>query len=619
MAKLLVDQRDQKFVLHEMFKIEELFGTSRYGHLTKGMVDASLDAAHQLALKEFYPIMAEADREGCRLENGSVRVPRCYHRLKEYFEDGGWSSIYTQREFGGQGFPLTLWASLYEGFMHNCGFIWIWSTPFSATNLIEKFGTDDQKARYLTKLASGKWGSALAIHEEACGSDVGMQTCVAARQPDGSFRIKGVKNPVTCGDSDLFENLVHLVCARIEGDPENETGISMFLVPKYTVQADGSLGSRNDVAPIGVERKLGVRGNPTCEMAYGQNGGCWAELLGEERQGMAMTFQVLNIAEAVEGAMATGVASAAYLHALEHAKKRIQGPHISQAQDPDAPKVPILAHPDVRRMLLWMKSQVEGMRALLYFCCLCKDKARALSDPDEKEKWAGFSDLLLPIFRIYASDTGIDVVREAMKVHGRYGFFSDLPIQQFYRDIPQPNIGAVTVGISALLFVARALGRREGQDFANLLGQMAATIETYKDVPGIGDLARDVQSRIGLLGETGGYFAACAQGGNALAPICNATPFTHLMGTVCMGWLLFEQAGIAAGKLAALLNREAIDPGDETKRNQFLSQNREAAFYDGKLRGARYFIKNVLPRADSLAAAIRSEDPSIMTINDKSF
>jgi alkylation response protein AidB-like acyl-CoA dehydrogenase len=215
MAKLLADQRDQKFVFHEMLEIEELFGTSRYGHLSKGMVDASL----------------------------------------------------------------------YESFMHNCGFMWIWSTPFSATYLIEKFGTDDQKARYLPRLASGKWGSALAIHEDACGSDVGMQTCVAVRQPDGSFRIKGVKNPVTCGDSDLLENLIHVVCARIEGDPENETGISMFLVPKFAVQADGSLGARNDVAPLGVEEKLGVRGNPTCEMAYGQTGGCWAELLGEERPG----------------------------------------------------------------------------------------------------------------------------------------------------------------------------------------------------------------------------------------------------------------------------------------------------------------------------------------------
>jgi alkylation response protein AidB-like acyl-CoA dehydrogenase len=619
MAKLLVDQRDQKFVLHEMLGIEELFSTNRFGHLSRGMVDASLNAAHQLALKEFYPIMMEADRDGCRLENGSVRVPRCYHRLKEHFEDGGWPSLYTQREFGGQGFPLTLWASLYESFMHNCGFIWIWSTPFSATHLIEKFGTDDQKARYLTKLASGKWGSALAIHEDACGSDAGMQTCVAVRQPDGSFRIKGVKNPVTCGDSDLFENLVHLVCARIEGDPENETGLSMFLVPKFPVQADGSLGARNDFLPIGVEQKLGVRANPTCEVAYGQNGGCWAELLGAERQGMAMTFQVLNLGEVVEGAMATGVASTAYLHALDHARKRIQGPHISQAQDPDAPKVPILAHPDVRRMLLWMKSQVEGMRALLYFCSLCQDKAQALTDPEEKEKWAGFADLLQPIFRIYAADTGIDVVREAMKVHGRYGFFSDLPIQQLYRDIPQPNIGGVTVGISALLFVARALGRREGKDFTNLLGQMVATVETYKDIPGIGDLAPDVQRRIGLLGETGGYFAACAQGGNPLMPICNATPFTHLMGAVCIGWLLYQQAGIAAGSLAAMLKREGIDPGDEAQRSRFLSQNAEAAFYDGKLSGARYFIKNVLPRVDGLAAAIRSEDLSIMAINDKSF
>ncbi len=619
MGKLLVDQRDQKFVLHEMLDMEALFRTSRYGHLSAGMIDAARGEALRLAENESYPVMAEADRDGCRFENGRVRSPRCYHRLKEFFDEGGWPSVYTRREYGGQGLPLTLWASLYEGFVHNASFIWIWSTPFSATYLIEMFGSEEQKTKYLPKLASGKWGSALAVHEDGCGSDLGMQTTVAVRQSDGTFRLKGRKAPITAGDSDLFENVVHLVAARIEGDPDNETGISMFLVPKHRVSADGSLGQENDVSVVGIEKKIAIRANPTCDMAFGDNGDCRAELLGEERQGMAMVFQVLQTSEAVEGTLATGLSSAAYLHALDHARKRIQGPHISQAQDPDAPRVPIIAHPDVRRMLLGMKCRVEGMRALLYYGCLCKDKAQALADPEEREKWEGLSELLLPIFRIYAAETGIDVVKESIKVHGRYGVFSDSPVQQFYRDITLPTIGAVTVGISALLFIARCLGRREGKDFANLMGEMGATIETYKDVIGIEDLVGDVRRCIGVLGETAGYFAACGQGGNPLVPVCCATPFAHLMGTVCLGWLLFQQAGIAAQKISLLFKENAVDPGDAAQLNQFLDRSGEAAFYYGKLNGARYFIKNVLPRVDSLAAAIRSEDMSIMAIHDNAF
>jgi len=619
MRNLLVDERDQRFVLHEMLNVAELRETLLYSHVSRDLIDMSLDAALKLAVKESYPIMAEADREGCRLENGSVHVPKCFHRLKEHFDGGKWASVHVSRESGGQGLPLSLWAALYEGFMHNASFLWLWATPLGGASLVEALGSAEQKEKYLGNLVSGKWGSTVACNEDGSGCDVALQNTVATRQRDGSFRIKGTKSPVTTGDSDLFENIVHVVLARIEGDPANESGLSLFLVPKYLVNGDGSLGQRNDYSIVGIERKLGFNGNPSCSINFGEKGDCYAEVVGPERQAMPILLQALKNGYVLNATMAAGKASAAYLHALDHAKKRIQGAHIAEAQNPDAPRVPIIAHPDVRRMLLWMKSHVEGMRSLVYYGCLCIDKANALSDPAEKEKWSGLMDMLLPIARIYTADAGFKVTERAIQVHGRYGYFTDYPAQQFLRDIKPASIWEISSGVHALLFVAQTMGQRDGQDFVNLLGEMQRCIEEYGNVEGLEDLSLDVQKRVNLLGVMGAYFATCAKDGNLLVPIANATPFVRLMGEICIGWLLFWQAGIATKRLAEIFQENRLDPHDVARRSEFLGKSAEAAFYDGKVSSARFFIKNVLPQVDGLAEAIKSGDLSLMTIHDNGF
>lgn len=620
MPNLLVDERDQKFVLHEMLKVEELGNTSLYGHVSKDVIDASLEAAIKLAVKESYPIMAEADREGCRLENGSVHVPRCYHRLKEHFDRGKWAAAHVSRQNGGQGLPMSVWAPLYEGFMHNAPFVWLWATPLSGLPLIEALGTEAQKKKYLSNLVASKWASTVAANEEGSGCDVAMQTTVAVKQPDGSYRIKGSKSPVCFGDGDLFENIVHVVLARIEGDPKNETGLSLFLVPKYLVNEDGSLGPRNDYSIVSVERKTGFKGNPACTINFGENGNCYAELLAGERQAQPILVQGLtNGGYLLNATMATGIASAAYMHAVDHAKKRIQGAHIAEAQNPDAGRVPIMAHPDVRRMLLWMKSHVEGMRALIYYGALCLDKAVVGAGTEEGEKWAGFKDQLLPICRIYAADRGFKVTETAVQVHGRYGYFSDYPIEQFMRDIKPASIWEISTGVHALLYVAQTMGRRNGKDFAGLLQEMIGTIDKHENLQGVDDLAETLRSRVQLLGEMGAYFASCAQDGKLLVPISNATPFVHLMGDICVGWLLFWQACIAQKRLNEILEKNNIDPGDTAKRSELMSRDGEAAFYDGKIHGARFFIKNVLPQVDGMAGAIKNEDLSLMTIPDSGF
>ena len=618
MKNLLVDERDQKFVLHEMLNVGQLFQTSLYGHISRQVIDSSLDAALKLAVEESYPTMAEADREGCRVEDGNVRSPRCYHRLKGLYDKGGWSPAYIPQEYGGSGFPLSLWTPLFEDFVHNLPFLWVWASPVSGTGLIVHFGSEEQKRKYLPNLASGRWGSALAFTEEQAGSDIGRVKSVAVRQPDGSYRIKGNKPTVTTGDSDLFENMLQVVLARVEGDPANADGLSIFVVPKYLVNRDGSPGSRNDYSIVGIERTLGLRGGATVSINFGEHGNCHAELLGERRLGLAMAVSMLQRSP-YYGILATGIASAAYLHSVEHAKNRIQGAHVSDAANPDAKRVPIISHPYVRQLLLWMKSHVEGMRAAVYYSCLCLDKANALSDPGEREKWAGLLTVLFPVFRRYTGTTGFKVTEAAIQVHGRYGFFSDYPVQQFLRDIIPLSWWELDGGQGTLLYITQMMGQRDGRDFSNLVAEMNRTLEEFGDIDGLRDLVGAVQARVNLLGEMGLYCVNCFKNEKALVPISSGAQIIDFIGDICLAWLLFWQAGIATKRLDAIFRENRIDPRDTAARDSFLSRNEGAAFYHGKVHGARYFIKNVLPQADALAAAIRSEDPSIMSIHDAGF
>jgi len=601
-----------------MLRVEELAQTSIYGHISRDVIDSSLDAALKVAVNECYPTMAEADREGCHLENGNVRVPRCFHSLKAHYDRLKLATAYIPLENGGSGYPMSLWTPLFESFVHNLGFLWLWSSPFSTTNSIVQLGSEEQKKKYLPNLVSGKWGSAFACTEEHAGSDIALQTTIAVKQSDGSYRIKGTKPTVTSGDSDLFDNMVLCVLARVEGDPANATGCSLFLVPKYLVTEDGSLGQRNDYSVVGLERKMGLKGSPTAAIVFGDNGNCYAELLGERRQAMPALLSIFQRAS-FYGITATGIASAAYLHSVNHSKNRIQGAHISDAQNPDAPRVPIIAHPFVRRLLLWMKAHVEGMRALVYYSCLCLDKANSLSDPADRAKWSGLTGLLAPISRLYTTDRGFKVTEAAIQVHGRYGFFSDYPVEQFMRDITPLSLWEVGYGVHTLLYVAETMGQNDGRDFVNLLHEMHGTIEKHRNLSGVQDLVADVEKRVDLLGEMGRYFAHCAKEGKALIPISNGMPFMHLMGDVCVGWLLLWQACIATKRLTAAFKENDIDPHDAGKRNEFLGKSREAAFYDAKVNSARFFIKNVLPQVDSVAAAIKNEDLSLMMIHENGF
>ncbi len=600
MASLIIDPRDQKFVLYEMLNVEELCKTPLYADFSRDLFDMTLTEAERFATGVVFPCLAEGDREGCRLENGNVHIPKCFHRCARIYREGGWTTMNVAAANGGQGFPRVIAVAAKEWFSHNSAFVSYFTLTEGAANLIETYGTEAQKKKYLPKMHEAVWGGTMALTEPDAGTDVGNLKTKAIRRPDGTFRLQGTKMFITAADSDIMENIIHPVLARIEGDPPGTGGISIFLVPKFLVNDDGTLGKRNDYSIGKIEEKMGIHGSATCLVNLGDNGECHAELLGEERQGMKIMFQMMNSARIGIGIQGLSGASIAYLHALQYAKERLQGSSLAEMKNPAAPRVPIIQHPDVRRMLLWMKAHTDGFRALLYFTALCADRGETDEVEAEKEKWLGFLEVLTPICKAYCTDMAFRVTEMAIQVYGGYGYCSDYPVEQFLRDEKIASIYEGANGIQGLDLVGRKLGLKKGMYFMNLLGEMGKTVGRYQAA--LPELAPDVQAAINTLAEVAMLFAASGKAGKFLIPVANAYPFLMLMGQVVMAWMLLWQAGVAQEKLAA------PDGGGADK-----------AFFTGKLATARYFIKHVLPEVDAAAKGIKSEDLSMMEIPDGAF
>ncbi|HHO76532.1 MAG TPA: acyl-CoA dehydrogenase, partial [Deltaproteobacteria bacterium] len=599
MANQILDERDQQFILYEVLEAEKLCEHEKYADFSKDMFDMILTEAQKFATEEILPTLAESDKQGCRLENGQVYVPECFHKPYKLFCEGGWIGMTVPPEEGGQGLPQSVATAAVDWFYHNFAFV---AYPFAtegAAHLILTYGTEEQKRKYMDNMLQGVWGGTMALTEPNAGTDLGNMSTKAIRQSDGTFKIQGTKIFITGGDHDLADNVIHPVLARIEGDPAGTKGISIFIVPKYLVNGDGSLGRRNDYEIANIEEKMGIHGSATCLINFGDNNECYAELLGEERQGMKIMFQMMNEARLAVGMQGLCSASIAYLHALQYAKDRLQGSSLMDFKNPEAPRVAIIQHPDVRRMLLWMKSSVDSLRALIYFTAYCFDMEHLAADDEEKAKWVGFAEILTPIVKAYSSDVGFKVTELAMQVYGGYGFCSEYPVEQFMRDEKIASIYEGANGIQALDLIGRKLGMKKGAYFMGLLGEMNSTIAKYKDGNGLCDIAADVQNAVNKLGEMGLYFAMCGKEGKFLVPINNAYPFMMMMGKVVSAWFLLWQAGVAQSKLDALAKAKGVDVSDKAALAELIKTNKDAAFYSGKVYSARFFVKNVLPEVDA--------------------
>jgi len=368
MAQVIADRRDVDFVLHEQLDVETLSKHERFEEFNRKTVDLIVTEARNLAIKEILPTHKVSDTEGCVFEDGKVTVPECFHRAYELFREGEWLAMTEDPQWGGQGMPKSVGLAAAD-FLNgaNYAFMMYPGLTHGAGKLVEAFGTEKQKKLFLKKMFTGQWTGTMLLTEPAAGSDVGALETTAVKNEDGTYSISGNKIFISSGEHDLAENIIHPVLARIQGAPAGTKGISLFIVPKIWVNDDGSLGEPNDVVCTGIEEKMGIHGNATASLSLGSKGRCRGLLLGEENKGMRAMFLMMNEARLLVGQQACTCASASYLNALNYARERVQGRHLLQMMEKDANAVPIIQHPDVRRMLITMKAYVEGMRSLLYY------------------------------------------------------------------------------------------------------------------------------------------------------------------------------------------------------------------------------------------------------------
>jgi alkylation response protein AidB-like acyl-CoA dehydrogenase len=472
-----------------------------------------------------------------------------------------------------------------------------------AAYLIEKHGTDEMRKLFCERLYTGEWAGTMCLTEPQAGSDVGASKARAVKQPDGRYLIQGEKIFITSGDQDLTENIIHAVLARTPGAPEGTSGLSLFIIPKLRVGADGSLGEPNDVVCSRIEEKLGIHGSPTCSLVFGGGDRCEGFLLGEECHGMKLMFLMMNPARIEVGLQGEAMAAAALQAALDYARTRLQSRHWSRLRDHDAPQVPIIEHPDVRRLLFTSTAYVQAMRALLMQTSYYIDMTQVTSG-DEQERYQSFVEVLTPICKAWASDWGFRVTEWCLQVYGGYGYTSDYPAEQYLRDAKIASIYEGTNGIQALDLVARKLSAKGGKPIRELLGMAEGTFKKLRNDPQFTEPAWMLGAALKQIEDISKGLTKRPDA--VLVVLLNSVPFLDMIGDVLGGHFLLEQAIIAREKLQAMLAANKVSADDKNAVRAFLLDKPEAAFYHNKVQAAIHFAYRVLPQVTARAVAIRS-------------
>jgi len=615
MAQPIADRRDVDFVLYEQLHVEELSKHEKFADFNKKTVDMIISEARNLAIKEVLPTQKIGDEEGCKLENGVVTVPEAFHRVYDLIKEGEWVAMPEDPEWGGQGMPRTVSLAAGDYLVGaNFAFMMYPGLTHGAGKLVEEFGTEKQKKLFLKKMYTGEWAGTMLLTEPEAGSDVGALTTTAVKNDDGTYSITGAKIFISGGEHNLVNNIIHPVLARIVGAPAGTKGISLFLVPKIWVNDDGSLGEFNDVVCTGIEEKMGIHGNSTCSLTLGGKGKCRGTLLGEENKGMKAMFLMMNEARLLVGLQGFSCASSAYMNALNYARERKQGKNLLQSMNENAPSVPIIQHPDVRRQLMIMKSYVEGMRSILYYVGNCSDRLETTDDENEKAKYQGLIEILTPIAKGYITDRAFEVCSHGVQVYGGYGYIKEYPMEQLMRDCRITMIYEGTNGIQAMDLLGRKLGMKKGKPVMDLFGEIQKTIAVAKGIAGIEAYAAKVEAAVNKLGEVAMHLGATAMSPQVMTAFAHAHPFLEVAGDVVMAWMLLWRASVAAPLLEKLAG--GFDPD---ARRTAAEKNKNAAFYEGQVRSAEYFIQSVLPVTYGKMKAIMNSCGATVEIPEASF
>ncbi|UCE62548.1 MAG: acyl-CoA dehydrogenase [Nitrospirota bacterium] len=616
MSDNLTDERDQEFILFEQLDVEQFSKFERYTAFDSDLCRMVLNEARKLAIEELVPAYTEGDREGCQIEDGHVRVPERFHDLWRLVNEGEWPLLTVPQKDGGQGLPDLLGMAVFEYFASaNIGFWMYMGLTHNAARLIADFSSEEQRERYLEKLLSGQWSGTMAITESDAGSDVGAIKTKATKNPDGTYSLKGSKLFISAGNQNMTENIIHVLLARVGGARSGTGGLSLFLVPNVRVNSDGSLGEPNDIKPVALENKLGLRGSATCQMNIGEDGNCIGEIVGEENQGIQIMFQMMNRTRLDVGCQAASHAGTAYQHSLAYAKERLQGKELTAPVG--SGQVPIIRHPDVRRMLLYMKAITEGLRALNMWGAYCADKKNVAASDVEKREWEGQLALLTPICKAYCSDMGFRVCETAIQVHGGYGYTQDFVLEQILRDQKSTSIFEGTNGIQALDLVERKIKQADGKHLRIHLQRIVHFCEENEDHPSLRAEIKLLDEAESALKDASSFLIEASVDNPYISPLFSV-PYLKLLGDVTVGWLLLWQAVVAHEKLATLAKDEGLGL-DETSIDELVEKKRDAAFYSGKLASARFFAGEVLIMSPTKARAILRADQTPLKIADQSF
>lgn len=598
MAQPIADRRDVDFVLHEQMEVTRLTENETFAEFNKKTIDMIVSEARSLAIKEIMPTQEPGDA-GCTFQGGTVTLPESYYRPWELFIEGEWLAMADSPQWGGQGMPKTVSLAANEYFIGaNVAFMLYHGLTHGAAKMVEEIGNQKQKETYLKKLYSGEWAGTMLLTEACAGSDVGALETTAKKNPDGTYSITGSKIFISGGEHDMTPNIVHPVLARIEGAPAGTRGISLFLVPKYRVNEDGSLGEFNDVVCTGIEHKMGINGSATCSLTLGGGGNCIGELLGEENKGMSNMFIMMNDARQLVGLQGFGVATASYMHALAYARDRVQGANLVK---PKEGSVPIIQHPDVRRQLLEMKANVEAMRSLIYFSGICHDQVKLAEDEETRLEYSQLLEVLTPIIKGYVTDKANEVCSHGVQVYGGYGYCRDFPVEQLLRDSRIFQIYEGTNGIQSMDLLGRKVGMSKGKPFMGFLARIKKTIDEAMGSDTLAPLATKLEAVYTRYNEVVVALANAAMGEKVQSAFAQSHPLLTATGDLTFGWLLLWRA----------LTAEKALSGKPKKK--------DLPFYEGQIKTCAFYVNNTLSLTLGRLAAIEAMDDAVIGISEEGF
>ncbi len=598
MSDKLIDRRDLAFLLYEVFDIESLTKYPYHADHSRETFEMALDTAYALARELFWPSFQEFDRQGVRFDGKTTKAPDAMHKIWAAAKEGGWFAPSFSYEHGGQQFPISIQlATAYMFMAGNSAAAMYLGQATGAGHLLDSFGSKELQDRYMYKLYSGEWGGTMALTEPNAGTSLGDITTTATPVPGTDYYIiRGTKRFISSGDHDLTPNIIHPTLAKLPGAPPGVKGISLFVVPKYRVNDDGSIGAFNDVNTASVEHKLGLKGQATAELKFGENDECRGWLLGEANKGLTYMFQLMNEARLFTGLQAIAGASAAYQCALQYAQERVQGRPVTE-RDPTTPQVTIMHHPEVRRMLLRQKAAVEGVLSLLLYCSRLADTHR-LAEGEEKEHAHSLLEILTPVCKAHGSDAAYESVMLGLQVFGGAGYIEEFPLAQLLRDNRVFSVYEGTNEVQAMDLLGRKVAVNAGANFRAVCEEIGKTLAQAGEFVELIDVSAKVNKAMEAVVDVTMHLGGIGMSGKHEEYISHATPYMRAFSQMIIAWQFLWQSIVAQRAIAA---------------------GNDDSFYRAKLATAKYYIDTHVPSTVMICTLIKSGEDTALNYKEEWF